>query len=193
MNWSVIEFLIGDTKNSQDICKIRRRTSSGPPEEVPRWSSIIRQMRSQWTANEATVHCNRKKGVFVFKDFFDVDHFLKVFIEFITKLFLFHILVFGLQVYVILAPWPEMEPAPPALENEVLTTGPSGKSQDGGIFKGFLLILETFCLKTPTVLQIGRECPAQWDMGMKNFGDHNTCPDTWTISKSCFLSCSKHK
>ena len=86
-------------------------------------------------SNEATIHCNKKKGVFVFKDFFDVDHFLKVFIEFITKLFLFHILVFGLQVCVILVPWLEMEPAPSALEDGVLTTGPSGKSQDGALLK----------------------------------------------------------
>ena len=32
----------------------------------------------------------------------------------------------------ILAPWPKIEPAPSALEGEVLTTGPPGKSQEGG-------------------------------------------------------------
>ena len=36
---------------------------------------------------------------------------------------------FGRQACGILAPWPGIEPAPPALEGEVLTTGPPGKSQ----------------------------------------------------------------
>ena len=52
----------------------------------------------------------------------------KVFIEFVSILFLFNVLVFGCKVYGILAPWPGIEPAPLALEGEVLTTGPPGKS-----------------------------------------------------------------
>ena len=36
---------------------------------------------------------------------------------------------FGLETCGILAPRPEIEPAPPALEGEVLTTGLPGKSQ----------------------------------------------------------------
>ena len=35
---------------------------------------------------------------------------------------------FGLKACGILAPWPGIEPASPALEDEVLTTGPSRKS-----------------------------------------------------------------
>ena len=35
---------------------------------------------------------------------------------------------FGLEACGILAPRPGIEPAPPALEDEVLTTGPPGKS-----------------------------------------------------------------
>ena len=35
---------------------------------------------------------------------------------------------FGHEACGILAPWPGIEPAPPALEGEVLTTGPPGKS-----------------------------------------------------------------
>ena len=35
---------------------------------------------------------------------------------------------FGPAACRILAPWPGLEPAPPALEDEVLTTGPPGKS-----------------------------------------------------------------
>ena len=36
--------------------------------------------------------------------------------------------VFGLEACGILAPRPGIEPSPPALEGEVLTTGPPGKS-----------------------------------------------------------------
>ena len=54
---------------------------------------------------------------------------LKVFIEFVTVLFLFYVLVFfGHEACGILAPWPGIEPVPPALESEVWTTGPPGKS-----------------------------------------------------------------
>ena len=35
---------------------------------------------------------------------------------------------FGREAYGILAPRPGIEPTPPALEGEVLTTGPPGKS-----------------------------------------------------------------
>ena len=35
---------------------------------------------------------------------------------------------FGREACGILAPWPRIEPAPTALEGEVLTTGPPGKS-----------------------------------------------------------------
>ena len=52
------------------------------------------------------------------------------FIEFVTLLFLFYgmFVCFEHEVCGILAPWPEIEPAPPALEGEVLTPGPPGKS-----------------------------------------------------------------
>ena len=49
----------------------------------------------------------------------------KVFIELVTLSFFF----FGIEASGILVPWPGMEPATPALEGEVLTTGPSRKSQ----------------------------------------------------------------
>ena len=129
MNWSVIAFLIGDTKNSQDICKKRRineilkRSQDG---------SVLWDSEQQMKQLSIVT---KRRGYLFLKIFFDVDHFLKVFIEFITKLFLFHILVFGLQVCVILVPWLEMEPAPSALEDGVLTTGPSGKSQNGALLK----------------------------------------------------------
>ena len=54
----------------------------------------------------------------------------KVFIKFVTILLLFYVFwFFGHEAYGILAPRPGNEPTPPALEGEVLTTGPPGKSQ----------------------------------------------------------------
>ena len=53
----------------------------------------------------------------------------KVFIA--TILLLFYGVFFGFfgrQACGILAPWPGIEPAPPALEGKVLTTGPPGKA-----------------------------------------------------------------
>ena len=52
----------------------------------------------------------------------------KVFIKFVTILLLFYALLFGHEAGGILPPQPGLEPAPPALEGEVLTTGPPGKS-----------------------------------------------------------------
>ena len=52
----------------------------------------------------------------------------KVFTEFVTILLLFYIFgFFGQEACGILAPGPGIEPAPPALEGEVLTAGPPGK------------------------------------------------------------------
>ena len=53
----------------------------------------------------------------------------KVFIEFVTtQLLLFHVLVFGHKACGILVSQLGIEPAPPVLEDEVLTTGPPGTS-----------------------------------------------------------------
>ena len=51
----------------------------------------------------------------------------KVFIEFVTIFLLCYVLAFW-PWCMILGPWLEIEPAPPALEGEVFTTGPPGKS-----------------------------------------------------------------
>ena len=63
-----------------------------------------------------------------FLDFFLMWTTFKVFIEFDTILFLFHVLVFGRQACGFLAPRPGIEPAPPALWSKVLTPGPPGMS-----------------------------------------------------------------
>ena len=60
----------------------------------------------------------------------------KVFIEFVAILFLFLCFGFlGHEACEILAPRPGIQPAPPALEGEVLiTTGPPGKSPRPALF-----------------------------------------------------------
>ena len=63
-----------------------------------------------------------------FKIFFWCGPFFKVFIAFVTILFLFYVWFFGCEACGILAPQPGLKPAPPALEDEVLTTGPPGRS-----------------------------------------------------------------
>ena len=52
----------------------------------------------------------------------------KVLIEFVTILLLFYVLFFGPEACGLLTPRPGIEPTPAALEGEVLTTGPPGKS-----------------------------------------------------------------
>ena len=52
----------------------------------------------------------------------------KVFIEFVTILLLFYLWVCDLEACGILAPWPEIKPVTPALEGDVLATGPPGKT-----------------------------------------------------------------
>lgn len=51
----------------------------------------------------------------------------KVFIEFVTVMLLFFVFVFWAWGVWDLRLWPRLEPAPPALEDEVLTAGPLGK------------------------------------------------------------------
>ena len=63
------------------------------------------------------------------KDLFGVDHFFKSLYWMcsnIASVLCFGF--FGLGACGILPPWPGIEPAPPALEGKVLTTGPPGKS-----------------------------------------------------------------
>ena len=73
---------------------------------------------------------------FFFKEFFTWTIF-KVFIEFVTLLFLFSI--FWPQGMWDPTPRPGIEPAPPALESKVLTVGPPEKSL-------FLIYLQLLCI-----------------------------------------------
>ena len=60
--------------------------------------------------------------------FFDVDHFLKSLSNLLQYCFCFMFWFFGCKECGILAPQPGIEPTPSALESQVLTTGPPGKS-----------------------------------------------------------------
>ena len=55
----------------------------------------------------------------------------KVFIEFVTILFLLYVLVLGIKARGILAPQPGTEPALPSLEDEFSTSGSPGESIQG--------------------------------------------------------------
>ena len=77
------------------------------------------------TSFSNTLECISKQVCFfVFLRFVDVE----VFIEFVTTLFLLYGLVFWPEACGISASQPGIEPTHPALESEVLTTGPPGKS-----------------------------------------------------------------
>ena len=65
---------------------------------------------------------------FFLKIFFLMWTIFKVFIEFLQYCFCFLFWFFGCEACGILAPPPGIEPTSTALEGEVLTTGPLGKS-----------------------------------------------------------------
>ena len=64
----------------------------------------------------------------------------KVFIEFVTNILFFMFWFFGCEARGILAPWPGIKLASPALEGKVLTTGPPGKSHQS-VFNSHLIWL----------------------------------------------------
>ena len=89
---------------------------------------------------------------------------LKVFIEFVTILLLFYVFwFFGPEACGILAPRPGIEPAPPALEGRVLTTGPPGKSPkkaplptESAFFTE--IFMETFSISNFCLPLLGHPC-----------------------------------
>ena len=58
--------------------------------------------------------------------FFDGEHFLRVFTEFVTMLLLFHVLVLWPQGMWDLSFPTGVKPTPPALEGKIFTNGPPG-------------------------------------------------------------------
>ena len=77
----------------------------------------------------------KKKCVF----FFNMDYFLKSFIEFVTVLLLFFVWFFGFKACEILTPRPVIKPAPSALEGEALTAEPPGTSPKGSFHKHLII------------------------------------------------------
>ena len=69
-----------------------------------------------------------KQLLSLFFRFFYVNHFLKSLLN-LLQYCLFYVLFFGHEAYGTLTPPPEIEFTHPALEGQVLTTGPPGKSQ----------------------------------------------------------------
>ena len=69
-----------------------------------------------------------KQLLSLFFRFFYVNHFLKSLLN-LLQYCLFYVLFFGQEAYGTLTPPPEIEFTHPALEGQVLTTGPPGKSQ----------------------------------------------------------------
>ena len=65
---------------------------------------------------------------FIFFKIFLYGPFFKIFIEFVTILFLFYVLLFGLRSLWDLAPQSGTKPAASAPKGKVLTTAPPGKS-----------------------------------------------------------------
>ena len=83
------------------------------------------QSLSQWTTREVLPFLLK---IFLFKDFFLMwTIFFKSLLNLLQHYFGFMFWVFGLKGCGILAPWPGIEPALPALGGEVLATIPSGK------------------------------------------------------------------
>ena len=67
---------------------------------------------------------------FFFLKIFGCGPFLKSLLNLLQYWFCFIIWFFGREACGIPTPRPGIEPAPPALEGEVLTTGPPGKSRN---------------------------------------------------------------
>ena len=102
----------------------------------------------------------------------------KVFIEFVTILLLWHVWVFWPWGMGNLASWPRIKPATPALEGELLTIGPPGKSLNVDL-KTFLClgISEHWmtCFITQCVLYI---CVQRLDNHQWGHGGRAYCTDS---------------
>ena len=93
--------------------------------------------------------------LFVFKIFFWCGPFLKSLLNLLQYCFCFMFWFFGCEACGILAPQPGIKLTPPALEGEVLTTGPPGKSLFL-LFKCFLC-----CGYSPRQKDLQALCPVQ--------------------------------
>ena len=108
--------------------------------------------------------------------FFDVDHF--VFIEFVRILLQFYVLDFW--PWVILTPWPGIEATPPALEGEVLTTGPPGKPPSSSVFCA-VSYKPLYC-DMPKLATYAESCPTL--CGPMDY----SLPSSWNFSRQEYWS-----
>ena len=88
---------------------------------------------------------------------------------------------FFFLAWCVLAPWPESEPAPSALEGKVLPTDPPGKPPDSNLVVLFPPLFCTHALGSPIWVCVkSSSCPAS---------DSHLC---WPPAFSCFLSLICH-
>ena len=69
-------------------------------------------------------------SLFLFSVFYEMDHFFKVLIEFVTMWLLFCAFMFGHWGLCAPSPWPGISPTPPAWQGGISATGPPAKSLD---------------------------------------------------------------
>ena len=84
------------------------------------------------------VHVLIPGEIFFFKFFLMWTIFKKSLLNVLQYCFCFMFCFFGHEACGVLAPWPGIEPTPPALEGKVLTTGPPGKRPTDVIKLGIL-------------------------------------------------------
>ena len=100
--------------------------------------------------------CGGGRMFFLFERFFfffDVDHFLKSFLNLLQHCFCLIFWFSGFKVCEILAPRSVFQAAPPALKGEVLTTRPPRKSQECSLCINHLRTLYIF---------LGLQQPGPW-------------------------------
>ena len=124
---------------------------------------------------------------------------LKVFIEFVTILLLFYVLVFGHEACGILAPRPGIEPTTPELEGKVSTTGPPGKSHrpflDSTTHSSCHVLsnysgTRSFNIQTsliPQTFQWGRHCCPSSKDSKVNGGSESLDAESGSLHSSCQL------
>ena len=97
--------------------------------------------------------------------------YFEVFIEFVTILLLLYVLFFGYETYGILAAQPGIEPASPALEDEVLTTGPPGLSHNMTLTNTMLgaggeMDTQRTTVKISIYIKFKKQAKQNWNLGV---------------------------
>ena len=133
---------------------------------------------SLWFLNTKGIYV---KG-YIYIVFFYVDHLLKVLTECVTiLLLLFMFWFFGCEACGILALWPRIELATPALKGEILTTGPLGKSLwIHSLLKGVGLLSGHSGERFTCTDQFSRKCGCTtWPSSFCSYKSRCRCPFLW--------------